>query len=234
MTWYFPFIFLGVGILLGLIKLKKGALHIIDYIGNTALVILMFTIGISVGSDDVVIKSIGIIGIQCVVIALSAIFFSVLVVFILEKTVLPLNKLKEQLASGQAGINGIMVTEAYQSEPAAKQISEDNKPEKEQKRSSLVWIIPLCIVLGVAAGFFVIPKNILPFTDKCFLVSLAVLYVIGDDKFGARNWLTIGNQSVQPSEFVKVGLVFVLAHWLTKSRQVRDIWPLLVFVVVTV
>ncbi|MDL2218459.1 FtsW/RodA/SpoVE family cell cycle protein [Christensenellaceae bacterium OttesenSCG-928-M15] len=60
---------------------------------------------------------------------------------------------------------------------------------------------------------------------------LALLYVIGNDVYGARNWITIGGQSFQPSEFVKVGTVFVLAHWLTKSRQVRDIWPLIIYVV---
>jgi cell division protein FtsW (lipid II flippase) len=88
----------------------------------------------------------------------------------------------------------------------------------------------ICILLMRKQNIF---RTLNPLIMIGCVGMLAVLYVIGDDKFGARNWLTIGTQSVQPSEFVKVGLVFVLAHWLTKSRQVRDIWPLLVFVVVT-
>lgn len=52
---------------------------------------------------------------------------------------------------------------------------------------------------------------------------LLVLLLIGDEQYGAKNWLTIAGQSFQPSELVKVGLVFVLAHWLTKSRAVQEI-----------
>ena len=63
---------------------------------------------------------------------------------------------------------------------------------------------------------------------------LAVLLVIGNEVFGAKNWITIAGQKFQPSEFVKVGTVFVLAHWLTSSRQVRGIWPLLLYIVGTV
>lgn len=60
---------------------------------------------------------------------------------------------------------------------------------------------------------------------------LAVLFVIGSEVYGAKNWITVAGQKFQPSEFVKVGTVFVLAHWLTSSRQVRGIWPLLVYIV---
>jgi uncharacterized membrane protein YbjE (DUF340 family) len=41
----------------------------------------------------------------------------------------------------------------------------------------LVWIIPVCIVLGAIAGYSVVPQNALPVIDKCFLISLAVLYI---------------------------------------------------------
>ncbi len=59
---------------------------------------------------------------------------------------------------------------------------------------------------------------------------LFALLIVGDEVYGARNWITIGGQNFQPSEFVKVGTVFVLAHWLTNSRDLRGIWPLLFFV----
>lgn len=59
---------------------------------------------------------------------------------------------------------------------------------------------------------------------------LFALLLVGSEVYGARNWITIGGQNFQPSEFVKVGTVFVLAHWLTNSRDLRGIWPLLFYV----
>ncbi|MCL1808378.1 MAG: lysine exporter LysO family protein [Clostridiales bacterium] len=159
MTWYFPFVFLGLGALLGLVKLPGKALVAIEYVGNAALVVLMFAIGISVGADDTVIESIGVIGFQCAVIALCAVFFSVLLVFLLEKTLLPLDRLKNRLVDEQMGTGA------------------DAGADSEQKRSPLVWVIPACIVVGAAAGYFAVPAECLDAVNRCFLVSLAVLYV---------------------------------------------------------
>ena len=159
MTWYFPFIFLGLGALLGLAKLPIRVFKFVDYIGNIALVVLMFTIGISVGADPTVIANIGIIGYQCIAITLLVLLFSVLFVLALEKTVLPLEKLKTKLIDGQIDAHDEINTDS------------------EQKRSPLVWIIPLCIILGAAAGYFVIPQNLLSIVDRCFLISLAILYI---------------------------------------------------------
>ena len=62
------------------------------------------------------------------------------------------------------------------------------------------------------------------------MAILGILLVIGSETYGAKNWITLAGQRFQPSEFVKVGTVFVLAHWLTNSRQMRGLWPLLVYV----
>ena len=159
MNWYFPFIFIGVGALFGLLKLPGSIFRFADYAGNTALVVLMLTIGVNVGADDTVIANIGLIGFQCAVIALSVLFFSVLFVFVLEKTALPLDKLKNKLMEEQ------MATAAVRGK------------DDGQKRSPLVWIIPLCIILGAAAGYLFIKQSMLAVVDRCFLVSLAVLYI---------------------------------------------------------
>ncbi len=63
---------------------------------------------------------------------------------------------------------------------------------------------------------------------------LAVLYVIGAEKYGAKNWINIGGFSFQPSEFVKVLTVFILAHWLTNSNSLKDMLPMLVYVLMVV
>lgn len=59
---------------------------------------------------------------------------------------------------------------------------------------------------------------------------LALLFIIGKEQYGAKNWISLGGASFQPSEFVKVALVFVLANMLTSYRRMRDLWPLLLFV----
>jgi len=62
------------------------------------------------------------------------------------------------------------------------------------------------------------------------IAILAVLFVIGDEQYGAKNWISIGSMSFQPSEFVKVALVFVLAHFLTNNIRVRALLPMILFV----
>lgn len=59
---------------------------------------------------------------------------------------------------------------------------------------------------------------------------LVLLTAVGQEQGGAKNWMSIAGQSFQPSEFVKVAMVFVLAHWLANAIEVRKIWPMFIFV----
>lgn len=59
---------------------------------------------------------------------------------------------------------------------------------------------------------------------------LALVLVVGQVQGGAKNWIGIGGFSFQPSEFIKVILIYVLAAELSMKRKVRQlIWPLLTF-----
>ncbi len=54
------------------------------------------------------------------------------------------------------------------------------------------------------------------------LVSLGLLVlplIIGTEKNGARNWFYIGNTSVQPSEIVKLCLIFIAARFMADRRM---------------
>ena len=55
------------------------------------------------------------------------------------------------------------------------------------------------------------------------LVLLAVLAVpiIGRVGGGSRRWITLGPVSLQPSEFMKLGLVLVLARYFARTRQAK-------------
>ncbi|MGQ0810255.1 MAG: rod shape-determining protein RodA [Nitrospiraceae bacterium] len=52
------------------------------------------------------------------------------------------------------------------------------------------------------------------------LVLLAVVLVTGKSSRGAQRWIPIGPFAFQPSEFAKLGLILVLAHYYAKVRRV--------------
>lgn len=59
---------------------------------------------------------------------------------------------------------------------------------------------------------------------------LGALIFVGKESGGAKNWISVGGILFQPSEFVKVALVFVLADAMTERTHVRDLVPLFLFV----
>ncbi|MDR1620409.1 MAG: FtsW/RodA/SpoVE family cell cycle protein [Clostridiales bacterium] len=89
----------------------------------------------------------------------------------------------------------------------------------------------VCILLMRRPNFF--RKLTLVIMIACAGVMMA-LFVLGSEKYGATNWIIIGDNSLQPSELVKAGTVFILAHWLANAKRLRGIWPLLLYVVAVV
>ncbi|MBO4396151.1 MAG: FtsW/RodA/SpoVE family cell cycle protein [Eubacterium sp.] len=58
------------------------------------------------------------------------------------------------------------------------------------------------------------------------LLLLALVYVIGVEHYGAKNWIAIGGFELQPSEFVKIIYVFFIASMLSKRTDFK--WNILV------
>ena len=55
----------------------------------------------------------------------------------------------------------------------------------------------------------------------CVLALLMVLAPgVGAERGGARRWIAFGGFSLQPSEFVKLGVVLYLARWISRHRHV--------------
>lgn len=159
MTWM-PFLCLATGFFISMRNLTEKTLKVFDGIINVALVLLMLTIGMNIGINDSVMSNLDSIGLNCLVISLSAIAFSVLFTVIIEKTVLPLEKLKEKLSSENININNEIG------------ISE----EEESKKSPLIWIMPLSIVIGVVFGYFFMPYSLTFILDYLLIGSLIILY----------------------------------------------------------
>jgi uncharacterized membrane protein YbjE (DUF340 family) len=121
----------------------------------------MLTIGSQIGADDTVMPNLPSIGLHCVVISLSAIALSVVFTVLTEKTVLPLEQLKERLSAENLSIDREV----------------DIAEEESKKPSPLIWIMPVSIVMGVLFGYYLIPASLKPFLGYLLTGSLAVLYV---------------------------------------------------------
>ena len=160
-----PFVCLGIGITLGLIIKKEKFFVYSDKISTFALVLLMLVIGLGIGLDKSIVDNIIRIGLNCAVIAIATVVFSVLLTFIVEKTVLPLDKIDYDL-----------IEESIQLDVNDKD-SELFKDEEDKKGSSLVWIMPVSIIIGLIAG--VLLRSIITswVTDLFFTIALIVLYI---------------------------------------------------------
>ena len=160
-----PFVCLGIGITLGLIIKKEKFFVYSDKISTFALVLLMLVIGLGIGLDKSIVDNIIRIGLNCAVIAIATVVFSVLLTFIVEKTVLPLDKIDYDL-----------IEESIQLDVNDKD-SELFKDEEDKKGSSLVWIMPASIIIGFIAG--VLLRSIITswVTDLFFTIALIVLYI---------------------------------------------------------
>lgn len=55
------------------------------------------------------------------------------------------------------------------------------------------------------------------------ILLLALVFVIGDERKGARNWIVIGKFALQPSEFVKIIYVLFVAALLAKSTDLKNL-----------
>ncbi len=55
-----------------------------------------------------------------------------------------------------------------------------------------------------------------------FLTLLVFLPGIGRTLNGARRWIDIGFTTVQPSEFLKIGIILMLAWWLSRAKGKLD------------
>jgi len=74
--------------------------------------------------------------------------------------------------------------------------------------------------------------NYLLMAIGCGLLLLTL--IIGKEVGGARNWITIGKYNVQPSEFVKIILVFVLSAELKQPKSRIKRLPVFIFMALVI
>lgn len=98
--------------------------------------------------------------------------------------------------------------------------------------SQIYWI-----AIGVVLGFVVSAIDYRHFERLAYflyaggLVTLGLVFVLGADIRGASRWIQLGSFSFQPSEFMKILLILVIAKYLhndpkTEPRSLVDLVPL--------
>lgn len=165
MSWL-PFICLGFGATIGFSKWANLIIKYVDIITYVALIILMLTIGSKIGSNDMLIENLGLLGFRCLFIAAMAICFSIIFTLLLEKTILPLDKMRHQLIE-------------------QKSVKQEVKTEEEKSPTCpLVWIIPVCVIVGIIIGHIFISHNRIYILDYSLMISLIILYIGVGISFG--------------------------------------------------
>lgn len=156
MTLYIPFICIAIGTLINWKGLPEKLLDIINIIMNSALMLLMAVVGLNVGTSREVLDNIGRIGLNCIIMCLSSVFFAILIIAIMEKTILPLEEIRLKLLK-EKGL--------------------DLKAAPESKGvDPLMICMPLAIILGLLLGIFVFPDISGKTLDTLLNISLVFLY----------------------------------------------------------
>lgn len=91
-------------------------------------------------------------------------------------------------------------------------------------KSQLMWFF-LSIVLGIGISFLN-PKTLERFSYVGYLGTLFLVFLVllmGKVGMGAQRWLIIGPIRMQPSEFMKLGLVFAMARYFSKFYPERPL-----------
>lgn len=164
MNTLIPFICLAFGAAINWRGLPAPMLKTFDIATNAALIMLMAVIGLNIGISPQVMGNLGTIGLNCLIISLAAIAGSVLLVRFAEATVMPLEKIRLQLAEENAHNAG---------ENASDTSAES---QTESSFSPLIILMPACIVIGIIAGYFWLQDMSRSFLDTVLTVSLIFLY----------------------------------------------------------
>lgn len=86
-----------------------------------------------------------------------------------------------------------------------------------------IWAVLGFVALGILSRLpIAVIQRLSPFYFLFMLGMQVLVLIIGTEVYGNKNWIRIGELSFQPSEFLKVGLVLVLAGMLSQRREYFD------------
>ena len=87
----------------------------------------------------------------------------------------------------------------------------------------LFWAVVGFVALGVIARVSIsLIERLTPILFLAMLVFQGLVLLIGTEIYGNRNWIRIGEFSVQPSEFLKIALLLFVSALLVQRRDYFD------------
>ena len=98
-------------------------------------------------------------------------------------------------------------------------------------RQQVIWYgigIGAMLICILAVRAFRFGRRACLLLSLASLVLLALPIVIGEEKYGAKNWISVLNISLQPSEVVKLCLLVICA----RSMADRRFWPWFLFALI--
>ena len=176
MNTLIPFICLAFGAAINWRGLPATVLKAFDIATNAALILLMAVIGLNIGTSPQVMGNLGAIGLNCLIISLSAIIGSVILVRLAEATVMPLEKIRLQLAEKKAYAAKESAHAADESTAHQDAVAQDAGAQSRTGFSPLIILMPACIVIGIIAGYFWLQDMNRSILDTALTVSLIFLY----------------------------------------------------------
>lgn len=91
-------------------------------------------------------------------------------------------------------------------------------------KMQLIWYtVSLVVGLGIS---FIRPNNFLRYSYFFYfgtIFLLILVLVMGHKGMGAQRWLVLGPLRIQPSELMKVSVIFALARWYSKVRPDQEL-----------
>lgn len=97
-------------------------------------------------------------------------------------------------------------------------------------RSQTIWLVLGMISAGLVAAIDPVYVRRLAMTAyQALLVLLVLVLVIGREINYSKRWIELGPMSLQPSEFMKLSIILVVADWFDRRRatddwRLRDLW----------
>ena len=152
-----PFVCMGVGLLVGFQSLPEKFYKVVDWVTTISLMLLMVTIGGNVGTSEDVIANLDTVGLNCLITCLCAIAGSVGLCFLVEKTILPLEKYSEMQIDDK-------------SENAV------HSDTDKKKIDPILILIPVCVIGGALGCYLFMPQEKVFLLDYSLWSSLVVLY----------------------------------------------------------
>jgi cell division protein FtsW (lipid II flippase) len=109
--------------------------------------------------------------------------------------------------------------------------------DPETGGKQFIWILVGNVCMIVALNVIARTRNfgrINWFFMTIAVGMLGITLALAQTTYGAKNWLTIGSFSFQPSEFAKILFLIVTAYFFATKMRKRDLWPYFLFTILCV